>query len=193
VSTGEVRAYLGPERRTEDGRAEAAAPGLVAGLAWTPAGGEVMFVEASRMRGTGGLRLTGKLGEVMRESAQIALSYVRSRAPELGVEAELEREEVRVHLPSGAIPKAGPSAGVALTTALVSLLTECPVGGVMEKVLAAHRAGMRTVVLPARNERDLDEVPAEGRRELEFVLVNEVSQALEASLVQADEAVRRAA
>ena len=212
VTGADVHSYLGPERRTEDGRAESAAPGLVAGLAWTPAGGEVMFVEASRMRGGGGLRLTGKLGDVMRESAQIALSFVRSRGPELGVDTDFSREEMHVHLPSGAIPKDGPSAGVAMTTALVSLLTDTPVredvamtgevtlrgrvlpvGGIKEKVLAAHRAGMRTVILPSRNERDLDELPDDVRDDLEFVLASEVHQALEVSLVQADRAVRQAA
>ena len=164
------------------------------------------------MPGRSGLRLTGKLGEVMRESAQIALSYVRSQAAALGVETDFEREEVHVHLPSGAIPKDGPSAGVALTAALVSLLTDTPVredvamtgevtlrgrvlpvGGVVEKVLAARRSGRRTVVLPARNERDLDELPAEVRREMEFVLVTDVGQALDACLVRADAAARRAA
>jgi len=212
VAAEDVRAYLGPERRLDNDRAEAALPGVVAGLAWTPAGGEVMFVEASRMPGRSGLRLTGKLGEVMRESAQIALSYVRSQAGVLGVETDFEREEVHVHLPSGAIPKDGPSAGVALTAALVSLLTDTPVredvamtgevtlrgrvlpvGGVVEKVLAARRSGRRTVVLPARNERDLDELPAQVRREMEFVLVTDVGQALDACLVRAGAAARRAA
>ncbi|MFH1570626.1 MAG: endopeptidase La [Gemmatimonadota bacterium] len=212
VTEAEVGAFLGPERETRDERAAAPELGLVAGLAWTPAGGEVMFVEASRMPGVGGFRLTGHLGEVMRESAQIALSYVRSRAPELEVGADFHREDIHVHLPGGAIPKDGPSAGVALVTSLVSLLSGTPVredvgmtgeitlrgrvlpvGGIKEKVLAAHRAGLSTVILPRRNERDLRELPEDVRSAVHFVLIDHVGQALAASLARREGAARQAA
>ena len=207
IGIDDVRDYLGPEKVSdnEELRDDAeATPGLVAGLAWTPAGGEVMYIEATRMAGEG-LRLTGQLGDVMKESAQIALSYVRSHADSWDLPEDLfSKQEIHVHLPAGAVPKDGPSAGVALTTALVSVLTGVPVrgdvamtgevtlrgrvlpvGGVREKVMAAHRVGMTTIILPRRNERDLAELPVSIRDEVEFVLVDDVAEALTASLVVA--------
>ena len=206
-----MRRYLGAERVRLTLREEIDSPGVVAGLAWTAAGGEVMLVEATKMRGNKRLTLTGKLGEVMKESAQIALSYVRAQAGEWNIPANFfDRQDIHIHLPSGAIPKDGPSAGVAVATALLSLLTGhpmpvdmamtgevtlrgrvLPVGGIKEKVLAAHSAGIRRVVVPSRNEKDLDELPPEVRRKMEFVLAADLSQVFCA--VFSDKAVRRAA
>ena len=166
-------------------------PGIATGLAWTSVGGEILFIEATRMHGKGKLALTGQLGEVMKESAQAALSYVRARARQLHLPEDfLENSDVHIHIPTGGVPKDGPSAGVTMMTALVSLLTGIrvrhdvamtgeitlrgkvlPVGGIKEKVLAAHRAGIKRVILPERNAADLDEVPQEVRDELEFVPV----------------------
>jgi ATP-dependent Lon protease len=170
-----------------------------------------MFVEATKMKGNKGLTLTGKLGEVMRESAQIALSYLRARASEWNIAPDFfARQDIHVHLPSGAVPKDGPSAGVAVATALLSLLTGrplreniamtgevtlrgrvLPVGGIKEKLLAAHRVGIHTVVLPRRSEKDLEELPPEVRQSMEFVLVEDLSQVFAACFT--DKAVRQAA
>ena len=170
-----------------------------------------MFVEATQMKGGKGLMLTGQLGDVMKESAQIALSYVRSHAVEWGIERDFfAQHDIHIHLPAGAIPKDGPSGGVAVSTALLSLLTGravgegiamtgevtlrgrvLPVGGVKEKVLAAHRAGMTKVVLPKRNERDLEELPAKIHEEIEFILVDDLTEVFAVCLQGA--AVRRAA
>jgi len=178
-------------------------PGVATGLAWTPTGGDVLFVEATMMPSREErLVLTGMLGEVMRESAQAALSYVRSQAPRLGIDPTLfEGKTVHVHVPAGAIPKDGPSAGVTMVTALASLATGrvvrsdvamtgeitlrgkvLPVGGIKEKVLAAHRSGIRTVILPRRNEADLEDVPAELRRELAFVFADTAEDVLQQAL-----------
>ena len=164
-------------------------PGVATGLAWTPVGGDILFVEAARTPGNGKLILTGQLGDVMKESAQAALSLVKARAHSLGIDAQLlEKSDIHVHVPAGATPKDGPSAGVAMFVALASLLTAravrsdvamtgeislrglvLPIGGVKEKVLAALRAGIKTVMLPARNQRDLEDIPAEAREQIEFV------------------------
>jgi ATP-dependent Lon protease len=177
-------------------------PGVATGLAWTPVGGDILFVEASRTQGTGKLILTGQLGDVMKESAQAALTLVKSRAPALGIDAgAFEKSDVHVHVPAGAIPKDGPSAGVAMFTALASLFAEravradtamtgeislrglvLPVGGIKEKVLAAMRAGIRRVMLPARNRKDLEEVPAEAKEKIEFVFLQNADEALSAVL-----------
>lgn len=211
VTLADLVEYLGSERVQQTMREERSAPGIVAGLAWTPVGGEVMFVEATQMKGGKGLMLTGQLGDIMKESAQIALSYVRSHAVEWGIERDFFAEhDIHIHLPAGAIPKDGPSGGVAVSTALLSLLTGrsvgegiamtgevtlrgrvLPVGGIKEKVLAAHRAGMTKVVLPKRNERDLEELPAKIHEEIEFVLVDDLTEVFAVCLQ--DEAVRRAA
>ena len=206
VAAADLAGYLGPEKIIADWAlmgGQDDMPGLVPGLAWTPAGGEVLYVEASQMQGEG-LRLTGQLGDVMRESAQIALSYTRSHTESLGLAADaVDGREIHIHLPSGAVPKDGPSAGVTLATALVSLLTDTPVrqdvamtgeitlrgrvlpvGGIEQKVMAARRAGISTVILPRRNERDLAELPAGVTAGMEFVLVDDLSEVFRASLVR---------
>ncbi len=211
IGVEELEGYLGSVKVLHTNREEITGPGLVAGLAWTPVGGEVMYVEATRMKGRGGLTLTGQLGDVMRESAQIALSYMRSHAGEWDIAPDFfDTEEIHVHLPAGAIPKDGPSAGVTVATALLSLLTGRPVrddiamtgeitlrgrvlavGGVKEKVLAAHRAGITQVILPRRNERDLDELPPQIRRTMLFTLVENLVEVFAASI--AERPVRQAA
>ncbi|MCD6519557.1 MAG: endopeptidase La [Anaerolineae bacterium] len=176
-------------------------PGVAIGLAWTPTGGDILFIEATKMRGSKGFIVTGQLGSVMKESAQAALSYVRSKAKELGIQEDIfEKIDIHLHVPAGAIPKDGPSAGVAMATALASLLKEVPVnsklgmtgeitlrgqvlpvGGIKEKILAAHRAGLEMVCLPRRNEKDLDEIPEDVRKQMKFILVDHVDQVFEAA------------
>jgi ATP-dependent Lon protease len=189
-------------------------PGVAVGMAWTPAGGDILFVEASRMRGGKTLTLTGQLGDVMKESVQAALSWVRANAVDLGVRHDFwQTSDVHVHVPAGAIPKDGPSAGVTMVTALASLLTQrpvrprlamtgevtlsgrvLPVGGIKEKVLAAKRAGVTTVILPARNEKHLlEDVPREARESMTFHLVDSVRQVLEVALEAAPAATSRLA
>jgi ATP-dependent Lon protease len=199
-----VTAFLGvPRFEYEELEERTRVPGVVPGLAWTPAGGDLLYVEATRMAGKGSLTLTGQLGDVMKESAQAALSWVRSHTEELGIASDFwASSDIHIHVPAGAIPKDGPSAGLTMTVALVSLLTGrpvepgvamtgevslsgrvLPVGGIKEKVLAAHRAGVRTVVLPRRNEKNLQEdVPAAVREAMTFRLVDSVSEALAAAL-----------
>ena len=211
VGREDLVGYVGNAKVHHEGREEISGPGLVAGLAWTPTGGEVMYVETTKMTGNGGLTLTGQLGEVMRESAQIALSYIRSHTADWGIAPDFfEVEEIHVHLPAGAIPKDGPSAGVAVATALLSLLTGrtvradvamtgevtlrgrvLAVGGIKEKVLAAHRAGIDRVILPRRNERDLDDLPPQIRRKMHFALVDDLVDVFAACF--AEQRVRRAA
>ena len=177
-------------------------PGVATGLAWTPTGGDILFVEASRVPGNNKLILTGQLGDVMKESAQAALTLVKARAVELGIDPLLfAKSDVHIHVPAGAIPKDGPSAGVAMFVALVSLLTGrtarsdaamtgeislrglvLPIGGVKEKVLAALQAGITTVLLPARNRKDLDEVPEDARKRVRFVWLEKVDDAVAAVL-----------
>jgi ATP-dependent Lon protease len=197
-----VRRVLGRPRFFEEVAERTAVAGVATGLAWTPVGGDILFIESSRMPGKGRLEMTGKLGEVMQESARAALSYVRSHADELKVDASfLEHDDLHIHVPAGGIPKDGPSAGVAMFSALVSNLTGrrvrpdtgmtgevtlrgrvLPVGGIRAKVLAAHRAGLKRVILPKRNEADLDDIPESVRDQLEFVLVEDMRVALEAAL-----------
>ena len=190
--------FLGPQRFTPELAERTADAGVATGLAWTPAGGEILFVESSGYPGNGKLLLTGKLGGVMKESAQAALSYIRARAADLKIEVrDFGRVDLHIHVPAGAIAKDGPSAGVTMAVSLISLLTDrpvrpdvamtgeitlrgriLPVGGVKEKVLAAHRAGIRTVVLPSRNEKDLTDVPASAKRGLKFVFAERVDDLL---------------
>jgi ATP-dependent Lon protease len=207
IDTAAVHKYLGRPRFFHELAERAERPGVAIGLAWTPAGGDVLFVEATMMPSHDErLVLTGMLGDVMRESAQAALSYVRSNAKELGVDPmAFEGKTVHLHVPAGAIPKDGPSAGVTMMTALASLATGrqvvpdlamtgeitlrgrvLPVGGIKEKVLAAHRAGIKTVILPEHNERDLEDVPEDLRNEMEFVPVHDAGEVLKRAL-QADQ------
>jgi ATP-dependent Lon protease len=200
-----VREYLGAPRFTSEVATRANAPGVVCGLAYTPNGGEVLFVEATRMAGKKSFTLTGQLGDVMQESATAALSWVRSNATRLGIAPDFyDKSDLHLHVPGGAIPKDGPSAGVTMATALTSLLTGrkpnprvgmtgeitlrgkvMPIGGVKEKCLAARRAGLETVILPKRNEVDLEDLPKELRRDLKFVLVDKVIDAIKAALAPA--------
>jgi ATP-dependent Lon protease len=203
VTADAVGEYLGRPRFFDEVAERTTRPGVATGLAWTPTGGDVLFVEATMMPSTEEhLVLTGMLGEVMRESAQAAVSYVRSSASLLDIDPKVfEGQSIHVHVPAGAVPKDGPSAGVTMVTALASLVTRrpvrndlamtgeitlrgkvLPVGGIKEKVLAAHRAGIRTVILPRRNERDLEDVPDEVRRDLAFVLVDNAEEVLDQAL-----------
>jgi ATP-dependent Lon protease len=202
IDAGDVVRYLKRRRFHDEAADRTAVPGVATGLAVTGVGGDVLFVEATSMPGEQGMTVTGQLGDVMKESAQIALSYVRSRADALGIDREaLEGRRFHVHFPAGAIPKDGPSAGITMTTALVSLLRGTPVrstvamtgevtlsgrvlpiGGVKQKVLAAHRAGLREVILPLRNEADLDDVPDVVRAEMTFHPVDDVAKVLDLAL-----------
>src|SRR6266511_2834199 len=206
IDAADVRGYLGRQRFFFEAAERTAVPGVATGLAVTGVGGDVLFVEASVMDGEPGLTLTGQLGDVMKESASIALSYVRAHAGDLGIGEPVERRRVHLHVPAGAVPKDGPSAGVTMTTALVSLLTGrpgrsevgmtgevtlqgrvLPIGGVKQKVLAAHRAGLKEVILPSRNGGDLDDVPESVRDEMTFHLADEIGQVLDLALAS-DEA-----
>jgi len=211
ITADQVAEYLGRPRFFDEVAERTSRPGVATGLAWTPTGGDVLFVEATMMPSAEDrLVLTGMLGDVMRESAQAAVSYVRSNAETLEVDPEVfEGRTIHVHVPAGAIPKDGPSAGVTIMTALASLATRrpvrsdlamtgeitlrgkvLPVGGIKEKVMAAHRAGIRSVILPARNERDLEDVPEELRRQLEFIFVDDAEEVLRHALTPAAAAVR---
>ncbi len=204
VETDDLYDYLGRARFYPETAERTEIPGVATGLGWTPFGGDIMFFEATRMPGSKGFTVTGKLGDVMKESAFAARSYVRANAKELGIPPDIfHKSDIHLHVPAGAIPKDGPSAGVTIATALVSLFTgRCvsesvgmtgeitlrgqvlPVGGIKEKVLAAHRAGLHTVILPKRNEKDLEDVPEEVREELEFVLVDRIDQVFDAALCE---------
>ena len=198
VAVDDVAEYLGPIKRTAETKARTATPGVAMGLAWTPTGGEILFIEATAMKGQKGLTLTGQLGDVMKESATAALSYIRSHAKALEIEEDFfSSHDIHIHVPAGAIPKDGPSAGVTMLTALVSLLTHrrikkdlamtgeitlrgqvLPVGGIKEKVLGAHRAGIKTLVLPAANEKDLIDVPEKVRNTIQFHFVSKMRDVL---------------
>ena len=203
VDANDVRPYLGRPRFFFEAAERTVVPGVATGLAVTGAGGDVLFVEATREDGeqNDGLTLTGQLGDVMKESAQIALSYVRSHASELQIDPTRLRGRFHLHVPAGAVPKDGPSAGVTMTTALVSLLSGAPVrasvgmtgevtlqgrvlpiGGVKQKVLAAHRAGLTEVILPKRNEGDLEDVPEQVREQITFYPVDDVQEVLAVAL-----------
>jgi ATP-dependent Lon protease len=214
ITTGNLGDYIGRARFFDEAAERTTRPGVATGLAWTPTGGDVLFVEVTMMPSSEErLVLTGMLGDVMRESAQAALSYVWSNAEALAIAPGLfEGKTVHVHVPAGAIPKDGPSAGVTIMTALASLATRrpvrgdvamtgeitlrgkvLPVGGIKEKVLAAHRAGIRTVILPRRNERDVEDVPEELRRQVSFVFVDDAAEVLRHALTPAAAGVRPAA
>ncbi len=198
ITALDVNRYLGAPRFFSEVAERTQEPGVATGLAWTPNGGEIMFIESTRMAGQKGLTLTGSLGDVMKESAQAALSYVRTRAASLGIAADFyDKSDIHVHVPAGGIPKDGPSGGVAIAASLASLLSGrpvrsevamtgeitlrgkvLPVGGIKEKVLAARRAGIKTIILPRRNERDLEDIQPEVRKELELIFVDTVDEVL---------------
>jgi ATP-dependent Lon protease len=202
VDADSVAEYLGKPIYFFEAAERLDLPGVATGLSVTAVGGDILFIEATKMPGQKGLTITGQLGDVMRESAQAALSYVRSQADKLSFDKEFfNANDIHIHVPAGAVPKDGPSAGVAIATALASMLTGrpvradvgmtgeitlrgqvLPVGGIKEKVLAAHRAGLRTVILPRRNEKDLDDLPQEVRDEMHFVLVDRVDEVLATAL-----------
>jgi ATP-dependent Lon protease len=199
---GPVKFFLEVAERTSD-------TGVATGLAWTPTGGDIIFVEATKMRGEKGFTLTGQLGDVMKESAQAALAYVRSKSKDLGIEEDFfEKTDIHIHVPAGAIPKDGPSAGVTMFVALTSLLTNkpvrndvamtgeitlrglvLPVGGIKEKVLAGMRAGIRTIILPQKNEKDLEEIPEHIRAQMDFKFIQRMDEAIELALKHAEPAV----
>ncbi len=211
LTPASVQKYLGPPRVPAPLVSETDEIGVAQGIAWTEVGGDVLPVEVTLMPGKGNLTLTGQLGEIMQESAQAAMSYTRSRAEDLGIDPDIfEETDVHVHLPEGAIPKDGPSAGITLATALLSAFTNrpvrkdivmtgeitlrgrvLPVGGIKEKVLAAHRVKIRNVILPAKNKPDLVEVPRRARKDLTFILVDRMDQVLEAALLPAIKPARR--
>ena len=202
VQRGEIPTILGPVMFENEVAMRVSVPGVVTGLAWTPVGGDILFIEATRVPGNGRLILTGQLGDVMKESAQAALSIVKTKVSSLGVNPSVfEKNDIHIHVPAGAVPKDGPSAGVAMFMALTSLLTErtihsntamtgeislrgivLPVGGIKEKVIAAAQAGIKRVLLPARNKRDFDDIPDEVRKQLEFIWIERVEDAMSAVL-----------
>jgi ATP-dependent Lon protease len=202
IKAGDLHEYLGPQKYFSELAERTDIPGVAIGLAWTAVGGELLFIEATRMPGGKRLNITGKLGEVMQESAQTAFSFIRSRGAEMGIPDDFfDKTDLHVHVPAGAIPKDGPSAGITLATALASLLTDrpvvsdlamtgeitlrgkvLPIGGVKEKVLAAARSGISRVILPSRNEKDLHDIPEDVKKHLQFVFVDNVSQVLKLAI-----------
>jgi ATP-dependent Lon protease len=202
ITEKDLTEILGQPRFENEVAMRTSVPGVATGLAWTPVGGDILFIEATRAPGKGTLILTGQLGDVMRESAQAALSLVKNRAVSLGIDpAVFEKSDIHIHVPAGATPKDGPSAGVAMFTALFSLLSGrtvrndtamtgeislrglvLPVGGIKEKVTAAARAGLTRVMLPARNRRDYDDIPEDTRKSLEFVWLEKVDDVISAGL-----------
>ena len=204
ITSQNVEKYLGPPKIFKDQVQKKDQVGVTTGLAWTESGGEILFVEAMKMAGKGGLSLTGSLGEVMKESAHAALSYARAHAKELGIDPKLfSQNDIHIHIPEGAIPKDGPSAGITMATALISVCTDTkvrwdtamtgeitlrgnvlPIGGVKEKVLAAQRAGLPRLILPAANRKDLIDIPKIVRKEMEFIFVEEIKEVLQAALVK---------
>jgi ATP-dependent Lon protease len=204
VSVDLVHKFLGVQRFTEMDREKTDEIGMATGLAWTERGGELLFTEATLMNGKGRLMLTGKLGKVMQESARAALSYIRSCTQELGLSTDFYQHfDFHVHIPEGAIPKDGPSAGITMATALISALTRnpvksdvamtgeitlrgkvLPIGGVKEKLLAAHRAGVSTIILPRKNEKDLSEIPANVKKDLNVQLVDSMDEVLPIALIK---------
>jgi ATP-dependent Lon protease len=211
VGKDKLTKYLGQQKFFPDVAERINRPGIAVGLAWTPVGGDILFIEATKMKGKGNLTLTGQLGDVMKESVQAALSFIASNAKQLGLEEHFRSElDIHVHVPAGAIPKDGPSAGVTMLTALTSLLTNrlvrndlamtgeitlrgavLPIGGVKEKVLAAHRAGIKTVILPERNRFDLEEVPKTATEGMTFHFVKEMGDVLKLALLSHDESSKR--
>jgi ATP-dependent Lon protease len=202
IRIDDISEYLGPIRMISDVKSRISIPGVAMGLAWTPAGGELLFIEATAMKGKKGLTLTGQLGDVMKESATAALSFIRTNAASLKLDEDFfENSDIHLHVPAGAIPKDGPSAGVTMLTALVSLLYQktirkdlamtgeitlrgqvLPVGGIKEKVLAAHRAGIKTIVMPKWNEKDLEDIPIKVQNEIAFHFVDKMMEVLKIAI-----------
>jgi ATP-dependent Lon protease len=211
ITDTEIREYLGNPKFTQDLAERTSVPGVATGLAWTAVGGDILFVEAAMMPGSKSLVLTGQLGDVMKESAQAALSYLRSKNSNLGIEESFFADsDLHIHVPAGAIPKDGPSAGVTMLTALASMLTSravksktamtgeitlrgsvLPVGGIKEKLLAASRGGVKEVILPEGNKADLDEIPENIKRRMRFHLVNSMDEVLDIALNPAKKGKRR--
>ncbi len=204
IKVKNIPKFLGPVRVTAEAKARILTPGVAMGLAWTPTGGDLLFIEATAMRGQKGLTLTGQLGDVMKESASAALSFIRSHAQRLKIPDDFfDKHDIHIHVPAGAIPKDGPSAGVTMLTALVSLLTDTPiqkdlamtgeitlrgqvlpVGGIKEKVLAAHRAGIKTIILPKFNSKDLEDIPKRVQRDITFHFVDKMMDVLKLALAK---------
>jgi ATP-dependent Lon protease len=204
IKLEDVAEYLGPVKFTSEARTRMTTPGVAMGLAWTPVGGDLLFIEATSMKGGKGLTLTGQLGDVMKESASAALSFIRSHAKELNVAEDFfSKHDIHIHVPAGAIPKDGPSAGVTMLTALVSLLTNkkirkdlamtgeitlrgqvLPVGGIKEKILAAHRAGIKMIIMPKQNEKDLADIPEKVRKDLKFHFVDRMMDVIKLALAK---------
>jgi ATP-dependent Lon protease len=202
IKADDIHGYLGPIRFTSETKARVTTPGVATGLAWTPTGGELLFIEATAMKGKKGLTLTGQLGDVMKESATAALSFIRANAKKINVdEGFFETHDLHIHVPAGAIPKDGPSAGVTMLTALTSLLKNktidkdlamtgeitlrgqvLPVGGIKEKILAAHRAGIKEIILPEWNKKDLEDVPPMVQKEIRFHFVDKMIDVLDLAL-----------
>jgi ATP-dependent Lon protease len=203
ITMQNVPKFLGPVRLTREAKARVSTPGVAMGLAWTPFGGDLLFIEATSMRGRKGLSLTGQLGDVMKESAAAALSFIRSNAKKLGIPEDFyDNMDLHIHVPAGAIPKDGPSAGVTMLTALTSLLTDrrihkdlamtgeitlrgqvLPVGGIKEKVLAAHHAGIQTIIMPKANEKDLYDIPKKVQKDIDFHFVDKMMDVIKLALV----------
>lgn len=209
ISARRVVEFLGPQKFYFDVAERTNEPGIATGLAWTPTGGDILFIECTRMPGNKGLILTGQLGEVMRESAQAALSYIRTYAAKFKIDPQIfEKNEIHIHVPAGGIPKDGPSAGVAITSSLVSLLTGkptqnnlamtgeitlrgkvLPVGGIKEKVLAARRAGIKRVILPKKNKNDMEDIPKDTLQEMEFIFVDRLEEVLNIAVLKHEKKV----
>jgi ATP-dependent Lon protease len=202
IKVGGLHKFLGPARIVAEAKARITTPGIVMGLAWTPTGGDLLFIEATSMKGKKGLTLTGQLGDVMKESATAALSFIRSNADRLKIPEDFfDNHDIHIHVPAGAIPKDGPSAGVTMLTALTSLLMGktvrkdlamtgeitlrgqvLPVGGVKEKVLAAHRAGIKCLILPKWNEKDLEDIPKKVQKDITFHFVDKMQDVIKIAI-----------
>ena len=202
IKLEDVAEFLGPVKFTSEAKTRMTTPGVAMGLAWTPVGGDLLFIEATSMKGSKGLTLTGQLGDVMKESASAALSFIRSHAKQLNIDEDFfTKHDIHVHVPAGAIPKDGPSAGVTMLTALVSLLTNrkirkdlamtgeitlrgqvLPVGGIKEKMLAAHRAGIKMIIMPKQNEKDLNDIPEKVRQDMDFHFVDKMMDVIKLAI-----------
>ena len=207
VNQGNLHKYLGIEKYRSDIGEKESQIGVATGLAWTVFGGETLSIEVNSMKGTGKLQLTGQLGDVMKESAQAGISYIRANSHKLGIDENFYKEmDIHVHVPEGAIPKDGPSAGITMATANISALTNrpinkdiamtgeitlrgrvLPVGGIKEKVLAANRIGIKKILIPFENKKDLEEIPDKVRRNMEFVLVKSMDEVLEHTLLEEED------